>query len=184
MGGASGVPEHPEWAGAPGDGGTLFSGSNAIVITQQPARTIGFLGAAVTLQLTATTTHGALRYQWRKGGVNVAEDPPRVTGTQTAALRIAAVLETDEGDYDVWLTDDCGSLVSDVAHLLVPPVGDTNCDGVVDFGDINPFVLILSNPAGYQQQYPQCRLLQGDCNGDGLVDFGDINAFVALLSGP
>ena len=62
--------------------------------------------------------------------------------------------------------------------------GDLNCDGAVNFDDINPFVQVLSDPAGWQQQYPGCPLLNGDCNGDGLVNFDDINAFVALLSGP
>jgi hypothetical protein len=61
--------------------------------------------------------------------------------------------------------------------------GDLNCDGVVNFDDINPFVLALSDPAGYSAAYPNCSIQNGDCNGDGLVDFDDINAFVALLSG-
>jgi hypothetical protein len=60
--------------------------------------------------------------------------------------------------------------------------GDLNCDGEVNFGDINPFVLALSNPAAYQNMYPGC-ILTGDINGDGLVNFGDINPFVALLLG-
>ncbi len=60
--------------------------------------------------------------------------------------------------------------------------GDLNCDGLVTFDDINPFVLALSSPAGYQAAFPNCNILNGDCNGDGLVDFDDINAFVALLS--
>jgi hypothetical protein len=61
--------------------------------------------------------------------------------------------------------------------------GDANCDGAVNFDDINPFVLALSDPAGYQQQYPNCNLLNADCNGDGVVNFDDINPFVAILSG-
>ena len=60
--------------------------------------------------------------------------------------------------------------------------GDLNCDGRVDFGDINPFVLALSDPAGYARQYPECDIMNGDINDDGRVDFGDINPFVALLS--
>ncbi len=56
-------------------------------------------------------------------------------------------------------------------------------DGVVNFDDINPFVLALSDPAGYQTAYPECNLRNGDCDGDGDVDFDDINPFVALLSG-
>jgi hypothetical protein len=62
-------------------------------------------------------------------------------------------------------------------------VGDLNCDGTVDFGDINPFVLAVANPTLWQQTYPGCPTLNGDINLDGTVDFGDINPFVALLSG-
>ena len=61
--------------------------------------------------------------------------------------------------------------------------GDMNCDGAVNFDDINPFVLALSDPPGWHAAYPDCNLLNGDVNGDGAVDFQDINPFVALLSG-
>jgi hypothetical protein len=61
--------------------------------------------------------------------------------------------------------------------------GDVNCDGVVDLGDINPYVLLLSNRAAWAATFPNCPLNNGDINGDGTVDFGDINPFVALLSG-
>ncbi|MEW6199874.1 MAG: hypothetical protein AB1601_14575 [Planctomycetota bacterium] len=63
-------------------------------------------------------------------------------------------------------------------------LGDLNCDGWADFGDINPFVLRLSNPVGYAAQYPNCPNSHGDINGDGFVDFGDINPFVRLLTQP
>jgi hypothetical protein len=61
--------------------------------------------------------------------------------------------------------------------------GDMNCDGVVDFGDINPFVLALSDQAAYEAAFPDCLWQNADCNGDGEVGFGDINPFVALLAG-
>jgi hypothetical protein len=61
--------------------------------------------------------------------------------------------------------------------------GDTDCNGWVDFDDINPFVLAVSDPGGYMAVYPTCTFLNGDCNNDGLVDFDDINPFVVLLSG-
>jgi hypothetical protein len=62
--------------------------------------------------------------------------------------------------------------------------GDLNCDGVVGFGDINPFVLYLSNHAAWQATYADCPAEVGDINGDGVYpSFGDINPFVALLSG-
>jgi hypothetical protein len=43
-------------------------------------------------------------------------------------------------------------VVSDTWRLLT--AGDLNCDGLVDFGDINPFILRLTNPTQYALQYP------------------------------
>jgi hypothetical protein len=60
--------------------------------------------------------------------------------------------------------------------------GDMDCNGWVDFDDINPFVMALSDPAAYAAAYPDCDFNHADCNGDGRVDFDDINPFVALLS--
>ncbi len=62
--------------------------------------------------------------------------------------------------------------------------GDLNCDGTVDFGDINPFVLYLSNIDAWRAAFPRCHALNGDINGDGTYgqwSFGDINPFVELL---
>ncbi len=61
--------------------------------------------------------------------------------------------------------------------------GDLNCDGIVDFDDINPFILALSDPVAYQAAYPNCTVQNGDCNGDTYVDFDDINPFIVILSG-
>jgi len=61
--------------------------------------------------------------------------------------------------------------------------GDANCDGRVDFGDINPFVLALTDAGQYELTYPGC-FDNADVNRDGRVDFGDINPFVRLLTNP
>lgn len=60
--------------------------------------------------------------------------------------------------------------------------GDLNCDSVVDFADIDAFVLALSGTAPYQAAYPNCAYSNADCNRDGVVDFADIDAFVARLA--
>jgi len=60
--------------------------------------------------------------------------------------------------------------------------GDMNCDGVVNNFDIDPFVLALTDPAGYKAKYPNCDIMNGDCNGDGVVDNFDIDPFVKLLT--
>lgn len=61
--------------------------------------------------------------------------------------------------------------------------GDLNCDGVVNNFDIDPFVLALTDPAGYAAAYPECDIALGDVNGDGAVNNFDIDPFVALLTG-
>lgn len=66
----------------------------------------------------------------------------------------------------------------------LPLVGDLNCDGLVGFGDINPFILALSNPGEYEQRYPDCPFSNRDINADGKFDFDDINPFVKLLTNP
>jgi len=60
--------------------------------------------------------------------------------------------------------------------------GDVNCDGVVGFADINPFVLAFTDPSAYEQTYPDCPLENRDINGDGVFNFADINPFVNMLS--
>ena len=55
--------------------------------------------------------------------------------------------------------------------------GDANCDGTVDFGDINPFIGVLTVPA----DMPGCGVMNADVNQDGAVDFADINPFVDLM---
>jgi hypothetical protein len=79
----------------------------------------------------------------------------------------------------------CGWNIDDVQiwgrrpSLLRP--GDMNCDGAVDFGDINPFVQSLLGRKEYEAAHPDCHWMNGDVNGDLEVDFDDINPFVALL---
>lgn len=61
--------------------------------------------------------------------------------------------------------------------------GDMNCDGVITVADVGPFVLALTNPAGYDAAFPDCEALNADLSGDGLVTVSDIGPFVALLTG-
>ncbi|MEW6199295.1 MAG: M6 family metalloprotease domain-containing protein [Planctomycetota bacterium] len=85
--------------------------------------------------------------------------------------------------------DECdiaAGVVSDLNGNGVPDqceaLGDLNCDGYVDFGDINPFVLAFMEPATYAATYPDCPLFKRDINGDGVFNDQDINGFVFLLA--
>jgi len=54
-----------------------------------------------------------------------------------------------------------------------------NCDGVVDFDDIDHFVQALQGQANWPN--PNCPWTNGDLNGDGNVTFDDIDPFVAAI---
>jgi hypothetical protein len=73
-------------------------------------------------------------------------------------------------------------------RLVIPSVeticGDTNCDGVVDFFDIDPFVTALvGGQADWETQFGCDYVIANDINQDGVVDFFDIDPFVSLLVG-
>ncbi len=105
-------------------------------------------------------------------------------------LDLSAVADGQETVYLRWTmgtTDTawqyCGWNLDDIAiwaaQTLTP--GDMDCDGDVDFDDIDPFVLALGGEEGYLAAHPDCQWLNADCDGDGDVDFDDIDAFVALI---
>ncbi len=60
-------------------------------------------------------------------------------------------------------------------------LGDLNCDGWVNNGDIDPFVFALSYPDQYPDVYPDCDIMNGDITGDGWMNNGDIDAFLELI---
>ena len=94
-----------------------------------------------------------------------------------------------DGSCAVTTQADCGGTYQGDASTCDPNpcvcVGDLNCDGAIDFADINPFVLYLSNYDTWMTEFAGCNPLNGDINGDGSYgatpDFGDINPFVALM---
>ncbi len=60
-------------------------------------------------------------------------------------------------------------------------MGDLNCDGAIDFDDIDAFVLALVDAPAYAEVHPQCNMLRGDFDNDGDVDVDDVNPFVDRL---
>jgi hypothetical protein len=166
-----------------GADGTVLFGSNAITIHDQPDDLIAFEGNTATFTVNATTTQGSLYYAWRKDGVPLENDG-HFSGVDTPTLVIDTLTLADNGYYDVWLTDDCGSNVSRSARLIVPEPGDLNCDGVVSAADIDPFVIALTGgQAAYEAQFPDCDFFDADINSDGNVSAADIDGFVTLLTG-
>ncbi|MEW6199868.1 MAG: hypothetical protein AB1601_14545 [Planctomycetota bacterium] len=137
-------------------------------------------------------------YTWTRDGVKQGQDMGVIAlnAGQSTTLTYDFTLDADSlahpGDVKVvaFAQDPLSAKPAQVfnGNFLNGPFGfrkgDLNCDGNVDFGDINPFVLALTNAAGYAAQFPNCDINNGDIDGNGFVDFGDINPFVRLLTQP
>ncbi len=93
---------------------------------------------------------------------------------------VAGALDADAAT-EILVGSQTGELIRLTATVNL--AGDLNCDGVVSVGDINPFVLALTDPVEYAIQFPDCDLAAGDCSDDGQLTVGDINCFVALVTG-
>ncbi|MEE8599927.1 immunoglobulin domain-containing protein, partial [Euzebya tangerina] len=100
-------------------------------ITQQPADQTGCVGDAATFSVMAEGTE-PLSYQWRKNGQDV---PGATSDTYT----IDPLAYEDAGNYDVVVTNDCGSVASETvlltvgtgAQIDVQPSSQTACEGDV-----------------------------------------------------
>ena len=124
------------------------------------------------------------------------EDVPEYTSTGSNTFQVEmyfagkivlAYLGVTANDGIVGLSEGEGLspdyLPTDLSELGCYAVGDMNCSGVVDFFDIDGFILAITDPAGYEAAYPDCDIMLADCNGDGIVNFFDIDVFVALITG-
>jgi hypothetical protein len=150
-------------------GGTAQSTITSLFLTHN-----GLYYLAVT-RYNIIATNAAGQYIWYPNPYNVEKVPDGPGAATPLGGWVGASFAADT-TYGVALAG-----VRFGAALLQP--GDLNCNGVVDFEDINPFVIAITSQASYQAAYPDCNWLNGDCNGDGYVDFDDINGFIVLLSG-
>jgi hypothetical protein len=83
--------------------------------------------------------------------------------------------------YCGWNVDDISLTALECTAPLIS--GDADCDGDVDFFDIDPFILALGGQEAYNDVYPDCPWLSADADADGDVDFFDIDPLVLALSG-
>ena len=61
--------------------------------------------------------------------------------------------------------------------------GDANCDGAVDFFDIDPFLMALFDPPAYAAAFCGGSICAADADCSGIIDFFDIDPFLACLFG-
>ncbi|HEY1604330.1 MAG TPA: immunoglobulin domain-containing protein [Allosphingosinicella sp.] len=101
--------------GGGGDGGTsnpvAIATITAPTISAHPASLSAAVGQSVTFSVTASGS-GTLAYQWRKNGTAIA-------GATLSSYSIFAVQTSDQGSYDVVVSNSAGSATSSAATLTV-----------------------------------------------------------------
>lgn len=121
------------------------------------------------------------------GGATMARLSDRVF-----RLDLPAHLAARSGRYTlslrsgVYVLDLAGNRAANgpVGSILAFRRGDLNGDGIVDNGDIAPFVTGLTQPGSFAAAFPfVSATLSGDVNADGAFNNADIAPLVALLTG-
>lgn len=115
---------------------------------------------------------------------------PRLTAGQDRFVYLESTGFGVNNSNDPIFTDTIGYDATIIAAASVCGVqrgGDANCDGVLNFDDIDAFVAALSGEASWQATNPGpgCSYkCVNDLNLDDVVSFDDIDPFVAALSAP
>ncbi len=167
------------------DGGPTHLTSPAFDLTGLDA-TIGYwrwyhIGTTLNDQLVVAVSNNnggtwttvetvAARQEWTYHEFRVSEF---VSPTAQVKVRFTASDNPNDSLVEA-LVDDFVIYVLDCAPLT----GDTNCDGVVNGFDIDPFVLAVTSPDAYAIAFPDCNISTADVNGDGLINAFDIDLFV------
>jgi hypothetical protein len=118
------------------------------VITLHPQDTTVCEDESLTLWVVADGL-GTLEYQWRKGGVDL-------TGEESDTLVIDPVATGDAGEYDVVVTDDCGSITSSTATVTVrvaPSIVTDPDDAFACLGDSAMFEVVADGSAPLLYQW-------------------------------
>jgi hypothetical protein len=119
-----------------------------------------------TAQISVQATGSSLAYQWRHSGNNIA-DGGHYSGVHTPTLTISPASGSDLGNYDVVVSNACGSVTSTTAALSFDNT-DSDGDGTPDCSDLCP-----SDPAKIAPGTCGCGIADTDSDGDGTADCVD-----------
>jgi len=147
---------------------------------RQPADVTVAVGGLVSINVAASGTNPRT-YQWRRNGVALS-DGDGFFGTGLNAMSIQSATLADAGEYDVLVSNVCGSNTSQAATVTITtsPCGSADFDGDGDSGtdtDIEAFFACLGG---------NCCATCGSSDFDGDGDSGtdtDIEAFFRVLGG-
>lgn len=87
----------------------------------------------------------------------------------------------DGSNLGTFIPSGSGGLNGVVFLMFLPLSGDANCDGHVSLEDLDGFVQLLIDPAGYAASHPNCDTMNADVTDDGETNGLDIAAFVNLV---
>lgn len=170
-----------------------YSGCSRFPVRYRQSAGWEFLGGcATTTSATAINDTGdaLLYYYLTTSGVHFVDE---------GYFTLGALIDPLQGEWYIQYSganaiNDAGQIVASaragfsgpIGAIRMTPIfdvqpGDLDCDGALNFDDIDPFVLALSGQAAYQAAHPECDWLAADLNADGAVNFDDIDPFVARL---
>jgi hypothetical protein len=111
----------------------------------------------------------------------------------TGVVDVIGILDQEDSNpadgfaqgYRLWVMDYTGSGCILPAPFAIP--GDANCDGAVNWRDIDFLVAGMNdNASGWQSAFPAarpcCAFENLDANGDGHVNWRDIDPFIAQMN--
>ncbi len=160
--------------------GTRYPDGDTNCATQRPHADVSGDG----LVQTADFTFIATRFLWVGDGPcgsRGRDETPRarmaVSELTAAGLGHLAIADLNRDD---WI-DAADMVLHAAGQVPTPRRGDLNCDGVVNFDDIDAFVLALTDPAAYAAAHPDCHGAAGDFDGDGAVTPADVDGFVSAF---
>ncbi|MSU59576.1 MAG: hypothetical protein EXS35_15655 [Pedosphaera sp.] len=137
--------------------GPVYSAAAALkvapAITSQPVASTNLPGGTATFTV-AAAGQTTLTYRWRLNGTNLS-DGGRISGAASPTLLLNTVLQGDEGNYSVVVTNTAGTATSASVPLMVldPPFIITPpADQAVDLGANVTFTVVASGtpPLFYQ----------------------------------
>lgn len=132
-----------------------------VVITTQPANTLGCTGGTTSMTVAATGTN--LAYQWTRNGINVT-DGTGVSGATTPTIILSNLTSANSGSYRCRVTNPCGSVLSNTADLTVnpTPIATQPSPQSACSGSPASFSVVASDPAAtYQWQRSGINLSNG-----------------------
>ncbi|MFG0317878.1 MAG: immunoglobulin domain-containing protein, partial [Planctomycetota bacterium JB042] len=102
--------------------------------TNPPSDTTGWAGLSTSLSVEVAGGE-PFSYQWRKGGIPLSDGTSVgggfVSGSTSSTLVLSGVGDADAGEYDVVVTNACGSIASDPVEVTVRPAPTVGPDWTV-----------------------------------------------------